>query len=334
VDIGADRKNRGVVSELPSDSLFTTDITGSDKIQAKYLKKHTLLKADEILSQRSAVPALNGRKRGLDSKVGDGIIPPKRLRKDGVSGREYARLKKIAYGGDARHKDVVEGNGDASHDPWEVRPVESKQNFDFLEEKRPVKEPETLKHQPVSLVVDKRQLKAVRTPAAEKSYNPTFEAWSNRLEREGNKEVEAEKLRLEEAAREEERQLRIEEAQREQENIPEYDESDWETEWEGIASESEQTPEWLRKKKPQRKTQAERNKIKRRKDEESRQKWAQNQKRIEEQTRRIKALAKQVKETEDQRNEKWAAKAVPPPEDNSDDGEDIILRKKAMGKNA
>jgi nucleolar protein 53 len=291
------------------------------------------LKADEILAQRSAVPALNGRKRVLDTQLGDGIIPPKRLRKNGVSAKEYERLKKIAHGGDARHKDVVTGNGEASYDPWEVQSLDAKENRDFLDEKKPIKEPETLKHQPVSLVVDRRQLKAVRTPAAEKSYNPTFEAWSGRIEREGNKEVEAEKQRLEEAAREEERQRLIEEAQKQEDLLPEYDESDWETEWEGIASESEQTAEWLQKKKPQRKTQAERNKIKRRKEEESRRKWDQNQKQAEEQAYRIKALAKQVKENEKLQNEKLAAKAAPPPEDNSDDGDDLVLRKKAIGKN-
>ncbi|KAK6429245.1 hypothetical protein LTR95_014603, partial [Oleoguttula sp. CCFEE 5521] len=52
----------GVVSEKPAADLFALDTTGDSTI-ALQQSKSKLLKADEILAQRSAVPGLEQRKR-------------------------------------------------------------------------------------------------------------------------------------------------------------------------------------------------------------------------------------------------------------------------------
>ena len=195
-----------------------------------------------------------------------------------------------------------------------------------------MKAPATLKHKPISLAVDRREIKAVRTPAAEKSYNPTFEDWSQRLDREGAKAVELEMKRLDEEAKNQERLERIAKAQQEEEKGKEW-ESEWDSEWEGIGSESEQTPEWLKKKRPERKTQAERNKIQRRKEAESRKKWEEKEKQRAAQAKQIKALKKQVDEEDKLRAEKIKARTIEPAEESSDDAREVVLRKKRFGKN-
>ncbi len=122
-----------------------------------------------------------------------------------MSGREYEQLRKIAYGGQTVRKDVVQASDfSATFDPWgnegeipmlKEKPADKEVHEQlgegsFLEKKNPVQEPATLKAAPISLASDGRPVKAVRKPAAEKSYNPTFEDWSNRLDRLGTKEVE------------------------------------------------------------------------------------------------------------------------------------------------
>lgn len=225
----------------------------------------------------------------------------------------------------------MQADGNASHDPWEVKSVETKEEYDFIPEKKPVRAPATLGRKPVTQAVDGRDIKAVRTPAAEKSYNPTFEDWSQRLDREATKAVELELKRLEDVANEEARLERVAKAQEEEEKGKEF-ESEWESEWEGFGSESEQTPAWLRKKRPERKTQAERNKIKRRKEAESRKKWEQKEKERALQAQKIKALKKQVDDDERLRAERIAARTVEPAEDSSDDAEEVKLRRKRIGR--
>jgi nucleolar protein 53 len=284
------------------------------------------LKADQILAQRSAVPALDTHKRPSDSpNVTDGTITKKR-RMNNVSHREYHRLRKIAYGGESVYKDVVKADSDASYDPWEEKIVVKQKEFDFVKEKRPVKAPETLKLQPISMAADGRKIRAVRKPAAEKSYNPTSEDWIRRFEREGEKEVEAERKRLEEQEKEREKQERIAKALEEDENEKEW-ESEWDSEWEGIASGTEEVPEWLAKKRPERKTKAQRNRIKKRKEEAALHRHEAKDKIKKQQAERIKAISKQVEEEELQRQEKIKSKAVVSDDDSSDDGEDVELRR-------
>ena len=100
-------------------------------------------------------------------------------------------------------------------------------------------------------------------PKAAQSYNPDFEDWKAAIDAEGEKEVLAEQARLKAAAEEAELQARRAAAQIETERDPLLDDH---SEWEGFESEYEEDAEWLRKRRPERKTPAQRNKANRRKE--------------------------------------------------------------------
>ncbi|KAJ9627808.1 hypothetical protein H2203_003026 [Taxawa tesnikishii (nom. ined.)] len=272
----------GVLAERPAGELFTLDTTGSQAIKQDYVKKHKPLKADEILGARSAVPAVDTRKR----KSTDGVVEPSSKRnKNGtyVPHRELQHLKNIAYAGPNMQKSVVVESVD--HDPWAAESAPADPRFSFLEEAKPIKEPKTLKQASISLAANGKPFPAVKKPEDGRSYNPDFEAWEALIQREGEKEVEAERKRLKEAQEEAERlEKALAEAAKPDPVSDEEYESAWESEWEGIQSESEESH--LNKKRPERKTQAERNKIKRRKEAERQAKWEQQMKKREEQQRR------------------------------------------------
>jgi nucleolar protein 53 len=208
-----------------------------------------------------------------------------------VSGKEYDRLRAIAYGGEQVQKDVVQTGGDAQYDPWAVQEVKKDPKFSFLEEKKATREPVTLKHAPVSQAKSGKAIPALRKPAGGKSYNPKFEDWQNELMRESDKAVEAEKKRLQEAR--EEAEL-MERAAAETESDS-GEESVWESEWEGFSGDEENK---LKKKRPERKTLTQRNKIKRRKEAERLARHEAKMKAKEQQVQEIKKLAKSVEAKE------------------------------------
>lgn len=335
----------GPVAEKPSEELFATDIAGSDHIRKKYGvgKK---LKADEVLAQRSAVPSVATRKRKADEahgdeewakkvaevkgRVTDGIVPKKQKR-DHVSYKEYERLRKLAYGGDTQHKDIVTVDEQGvSYDPWDA-PEEHNGSGNangWLEGKKPVREPATLKRHPVSLARSGKAIPAVGKPDAGKSYNPAFTDWDALLQREGAKEVEAERLRQEEARREKEIEELREKARREEEleraGCSSNWESEWESEWEGIMSEAEEQ-ELLAKKRPERKTKAERNKIARRKEEKVKKLHEEKLRNRERQLAQVKALAAEAEEKERRKMQLVRA------QESSEDEAEVELRRRRFG---
>lgn len=304
------------------------DTLGSADIKKEAQKQHKPLKADEILGQRSTVPAVDSRKRA-SSKVTNGIVEPSSKRhKVGkyVSHKELQRLKGIAYGGDTTEKNVVQSDGNATHDPWAMEDVKPDPRFSFLPEKKPIREPETLKHAPIVLSASGKPFAAVRKPEAGKSYNPTFEDWNNELERAGEKEVVAEKKRLQEAEEERLRQERA--AAAAAESDPESDdgnESAWESEWEGIQSEAEDS--YLKQKRPERKTTQQRSKANKRKEVERQAKWDAQMKKKHHQAEQIKQLAKEIEEKEKLKAEQALIK-----NDESSGDEEEVIRKKKFGK--
>jgi nucleolar protein 53 len=275
----------GVIAEKTSDELFAVDTLGSADIQKEVSKRHKPLKVDEILAQRSAVPAVPSRKR-LSELDNEG-----KRKKAKVSGKEYDRLRQIAYGGEQVNKDVVQTGGDAEYDPWAVQEVKKDPAFSFLEAKKPTREPVTLKHAPVSQAKSGKAIPAVRKPTGGKSYNPKFEDWQNELMRESDKAVEAEKKRLQEA--QEEAEL-MERAAAETESDS-GEESVWESEWEGF---SENEDKKIKAKRPERKSLSQRNKIKRRKEAERLARHEAKMKKKEQQVQEIKKLAKSVEAKE------------------------------------
>ncbi|PGH35660.1 nucleolar protein 53 [[Emmonsia] crescens] len=312
----------GVIAEKPSEELFVLDSKGSDEIQRK-VKSTKPLKCDEILARRSAIPSVDSRKRG-SSRVTDGIIEPtsKRTKSDWVTHKEWMRLKQVAKDANILEHDVDKR---ISHDPWgeDVTPEPAEEaKFNFLEKPKPIVAPPTTKLPPLSLAANGKPVPSVKKPEAGISYNPSFEDWDRLLTEEGQKEVEAEKKRLEEEKAEQERLARIEAAKDDNGEAR----SDDESAWEGFESEYE-TPEWLKKKRPERKTKAQRNKIRRRKEAERKAKWEAQLKKREEQAAQVKAIAEAVAAKEE------AGKQLKKAEDESSvEGDDRVLRKNPFGK--
>lgn len=141
---------------------------------------------------------------------------------------------------------------------------------------------------------------------------------------EGQKEVEAEKKRRREADVEQGRLDRIAAAENERDaDIQTEDESAWE----GFESDYEGA-EWLKKRRPERKTPAERNKVKRRKEAERWEKWEKKGKEKEKQQRQIGEIARQMK------NEAKARALVKSELDRPGEVTDQRLRRKRFGKDA
>lgn len=279
------------------------------------------MKSDQILAQRSAIPAVDSRKRA-NSKVTDGVIEPKtkKHKTDWVGRKEWLRLKQVARNSTS----VDKKESDPTYDPWvdtgDQLPFDDPK-FDFLEKPKPIVTPSTLRRAPISLAANGKPVPAIVKPHAGTSYNPVFEDWDILLAQEGEKEVEAEKKRIEEAKVE--RQLSVIAA----EDYDDETNSDDETAWEGFESEYEK-PECLNKKRPERKTLAQRNKIKRRKEAERKAKWEAQMKKHRWQSEQIKAISIQVQADEELRKKRQEQTSG-----SSDEGDDCILRRRPLGKN-
>ncbi|KAI1499359.1 ribosome biogenesis protein Nop53/GLTSCR2 [Biscogniauxia marginata] len=332
VEEGLDELNKeiiegGVVAEKPSEELFTLD-TGGDTSLPKKFPKHTSkpLKVDEILAARSAVPSVSLRKRPGD-KTTDGIIPAKRPRREYVTRKELMRLRKVA---DGLHESTVEVT-DATYDPWDQR-TEPKSETEVLKDMQNPKKkaPKTLTQKPISLLASGKTAPAVAKPTGGYSYNPVFNDYEARYREESDKVVEAERKRLEaeeadrikkEAAARSAAEAEAAEARAE---LSEWDED---SEWEGFQSGGEELKPTVKRSK--RKTQAQRNRIKRRKEEEGRLKHEAKTKVRKAQIEEIKQLVKAASERDQARA---LATAEESDSSSSADGNDEVLRRRQLGK--
>lgn len=242
-----------------------------------------------------------------------------------MSHKEYQRLRRIAYGGETVSKDIIKTDAAPDHDPWDLVIAETEQDstFSYLDKPKPIRAPRTLKQAPISLVAGTDAFPAVAKPKAGTSYNPVFQDWDRLLTEEGEKEVEAERKKRREAELDADRLNRIAAAQEERDDIQTEDESAWE----GFESEYEGA-EWLKKRRPERKTPAERNKAKRRKDAERRSKWDLQMKKRAQQAQRIKEIARTV-DAEAKAREVANSKGRVP---DSGEADDRILRRRKLGK--
>ncbi|GAB1316752.1 hypothetical protein MFIFM68171_06962 [Madurella fahalii] len=316
----------GVIAEKESSELFTLDVVGDGALPKrfpKHIKKG--LKADEIIAQRSAVSAVSMRKRAGD-KTTDGILPVKRQRTDYVTHKELARIKKVA---DGHHESTV-AVVDAEYDVW-AEPKEDPKpvgEHSFLAPAQKKKKPKTLEQQPISLAANGKSVPAVPKPKGGHSYNPAFDDYRDRLIEESEKAVEAERKRLE--ALEAER-IKLEAAAKSAAEAEaaeaRADLSEWEDDsaWEGFESAGEELS--VKAKRPRRKTQAERNRVKRRKEEERKAKHEAAMKRKNAQAERIKQIALEVAE-----KERALALEKVEMSDASEEGDDVELRRKQLGK--
>ncbi|KAH0547693.1 hypothetical protein FGG08_000182 [Glutinoglossum americanum] len=316
----------GVIAEKVSEELFAIDTTGDKEIGKEYRLKHKPLKADEILAARSAVPPVDSRKRL--SRLTDGVLEPssKRRRAGGVPFRELQRLKQIAYGGESIPKDVIKVPETKTFDPWvdtgDGAIATQDPRFSFLSPPKPVKEPKTLKQAPISLAADGKEIPAVKKPDPGISYNPAFKDWDKLLVNEGKKEVEAEKKRLQEAEEERKMLERVAAAVEEGDAVI-SDQEDGVEDVETGATEGA----WLARKRPERNTQAQKNKIKQRKEAERKALWEAQMKKKAIQATEIKKIEKAIKAKEQARAEAAARKR-----EVTGEGDDRVLRRRRFGK--
>lgn len=322
----------GVIAEKPSDELFYTDTTGDVELAKKSQAGKKLLKADEILALRSAVPGLDGRKRKAEDKV----VPTSNKRtKNGafVTHKELQRLRNVADGG--RGGQIVDQNA-ATHDPWAVTSSKKGPQLDFLDDVKPKREPKTLKEAPISLTANGKHVPAVGKPDAGKSYNPLVDDWSALFEREGAAAVSSEEARLSAEAKAEAAEARAQEeaakveAQEREEYAADYD-SAWESEWDGFQSENKQ--QVYTQKQGGRKTPAERNKIKARKERERLQANERKDKERKAQEHKIKQIAAEVSAKDKARQAHATALQKPNDSDaDSDEDGEVQLRRRRFGQ--
>ncbi|KAK3906010.1 ribosome biogenesis protein Nop53/GLTSCR2 [Staphylotrichum tortipilum] len=318
----------GVIAEKESSELFTLDVVGDVELTkrfSKHIKKG--LKADEIIAQRSAVPAVSLRKRAGD-KTTDGILPVKRQRTTYVTHKELTRIKKVADGHHEQTVAVVDAEYDVWDEPQPDPKEEEEEQVSFLRKVEKVKKPKSLAQQPISLAASGKAIPAVPKPKGGHSYNPAFNDYQGRLIEETEKVVDAERKRLDELEAE---RIKLEAAARSGAEAEaaeaRADLSEWEDDsaWEGFESAGEELS--VKAKRPRRKTQAERNRIKRRKEEEQKAKHEAAMKRKRSQEERIKQIALEVAEKERQMELEKVEMS-----DASEDGDDLELRRRQLGK--
>lgn len=313
----------GPLREKESEELFAVDTSGSKEINKKYnLGKP--LKVDEILAQRSAVPAIDSRKRaGQDLPLGVYEPASKKRKGDWVSKKDVQQLKKsinkISYLQDQATNDENE----LSFDLWNpVTPSAKHENLEYVPKPRAKVAPKTITLAPVAVTANGKSVRAVRAPEAGTSYNPDFDDWNRLIIEEGDKEVAAEEARMKAAQKEAELQARIAAAANEDVGVRTDDESAWE----GFETEDDEI-ETLRKKRPTRKTPAERNKFKRRKEAERQakheQKMANRQKIAQDLIRLAQVDTNSAKAQQ--------VEALADAQDDNESGDDRMLRRKRFG---
>lgn len=319
----------GVIAEKPDTALFALDL-GGDVAIPKREKQTKRLRSDEILSARSAVPAVSSRKREGNPNVGDGIVAPKRHRSGYVSRSEIQKLKAIAHGQTAAPV-VAKSSAAEFHDPW-AEPVVTVEQLEeekksFIEKQMPVKPPKTLKQKPVVLAVAEKEVPAVKLPDAGISYNPEFAKWDQLLKAEGEKEVEMEKKRL--AAEAEERRIQALREMSDEEPEEEEEEEDEESSEEDNSDESGDEASEVKavKKELKRKTQAQKNKEKRRKEQERKREEEKKEKQMQRELMLIRKHERDVKAKEKMRMAKALAKRA-----RAESADPDTLRKRRFGK--
>lgn len=320
----------GILSERPAEDLFVLDTAGAEAVKTDYAKKHKPLKSEQIIAQRSAVPAVDSRKRKSPEGVATGSS---KRSKNGtyVSHKDLQRLKHLAAGGSTAAKDITLSES-AAYDPWSVAPapVSVEPELNFLEKKKAKRQPETLSHPPISLAASGKPFPAVKKPQGGKSYNPDFQDWDALVAREGQKEVEAELKRQQaEQAETERMEKALAEAARPEPKSDDEYESAWESEWDGIQSEAEDSQ--VTKKRPERKTPTERKKAIKRKEQEAKAKLEKQTKQREEQQNRVRQITKAVEKKERERKLRLALAAES--DASEDENQDEVLRRRKFGKN-
>ena len=284
------------------------------------------MKADQIIAQRSVVPGAETRKRSI-SRITDGIFEPnqKRQRQGWISKKEVQRIKDSAQDNVQLSTERLVDDASSSFDLWAEPTAGFQENqppLNFLEKHKPIVAPATLQKVPIALTANGKPVRAVKEPSGGSSYNPSFRDWDELLTQEGQKEIEAEQKRGKEAEAQAEKAIRI------AATAAAIDEAagrtDDESAWEGFESGYESSGAF-KKKRPERKTKAQRNKIKRRREAE---RQARHSGRMGEQRKQDLAI-EAIKRARAARSP--SNTFVAEEEGQSESGDDSVLRRRRLG---
>ncbi|KAL0091804.1 ribosome biogenesis protein Nop53/GLTSCR2 [Phycomyces blakesleeanus] len=169
----SEERVRGKTTPLEDHQLFTIDTVGDSKVK-RQLAKDKPLKVDEILAERSAVPAVNGRALRSSAKPASKGKPSKYT---------LEKVEKIAKRKAEESAAPVKKKNKSSqtntYDLWADAPVEEKNPY--LEDVRThkAKAPATMEHTPKALVNHVN----VVVPDAGASYNPSMEEHQKLLDK-------------------------------------------------------------------------------------------------------------------------------------------------------
>ena len=313
----------GPVAEKPAEELYALDTIGSDAIRKAH-KTNKPLKADEILAKRSLVPAVDSRKR---SRTTDGILEPsqKRQKRNWVSGKDLQKLKKTAAGIHSLSSERLEDTQNPVHDLWANPALDEETNSEYIQKPQQKVAPGTLQKAPIALTANGKAVRAIKQPKAGSSYNPSFNDWGDLLKVEGDKEIEAETKRRRAAEADAEKEARVAASAAAVE--AEYGAlTDGESAWEGF--ESGYDSEKMMRKRPERKTQAQRNKVKRRKDLE---RQAKHDRKMRDENKMAGEIESAAKNNRAGAGELTVAMAEQDLEAASESGDETSLRRRRLG---
>ncbi|KAF5093469.1 hypothetical protein D0Z03_002403 [Geotrichum reessii] len=185
------------MSTLKSDQLFEVDTAGDEGLKSKREKNVKPLKADEILSRRSAVPALtqshtkNEKNRKLEGLSANQV--KKLLDRAGKSTVTKMRSNRVQPMG---------LNQAPTYDLWadDSTPADSNSFIADLKQatsyNKATTVPSSLGKNALSLAPNREVMKPVEVPNEGKSYNPTIESWQSLIKEEHEKEAKREEERL------------------------------------------------------------------------------------------------------------------------------------------
>ena len=242
-----------------------------------------------------------------------------------MSGKELQRIKDSLDQSSHLFPGRIESVYDSQYDLWsDDKATEDDVAYNYLEQPRPKVAPSTISRPPIAMTANGKAVKAIKIPNAGTSYNPLFADWDDLLNQEGQKVIDAEKKRLHIVHSEAERAARIAAVASEDASGARTDD---ESAWEGFESEFE-SAEWLRKKRPKRKTQAQRNRVNRRKKAEGQ---ALHQAKMVDRRNQAREL-EQLAKNEDGTQADTAGEVGVVEEEalSSDSGGDSILRRKRL----
>lgn len=185
------------MSTLKSDQLFEVDTAGDEGLKSKRDKHIKPLKADEILSRRSAVPALtqshtksekNRKLEGLSANQVKKLLD--RAGKSTVTKMRSNRVQPMGL------------NKAPTYDLWadDSAPADSNSFIADLKQatsyNKATTVPSWLGKNALSLAPNRKVMKPVEVPNEGKSYNPTIESWQALIKEEHEKEAKREEERL------------------------------------------------------------------------------------------------------------------------------------------